>query len=202
MARVRPPIVPSRLYRYRSLTRSPTAVREEIASIRDNYLYCAKFTSMNDPMEGFFRPSRMLRGKEDYKKIVRDITNAKSASGFACFSETYENVLMWAHYAGNYTGICFGYSTRALLKGLPNDVNLVRLAYVDKPQQLLATHATDAGSAAIRVLSQKQHDWAYERVARQSGWESSDNQAGHFGGRGETMIVAARQQCKRYFDVV
>ena len=30
-------------------------------------------------------------------------------------------------------------------------------------------------------------------VARQSGWEGSDNQDGHFGGRGEEMIVAARR---------
>jgi hypothetical protein len=29
-------------------------------------------------------------------------------------------------------------------------------------------------------------------VARQSGWEGSDNQDGRFGGRGEVMIVAAR----------
>jgi hypothetical protein len=27
-------------------------------------------------------------------------------------------------------------------------------------------------------------------VARQSGWGHSDNQDGHFGGRGERMIVA------------
>jgi hypothetical protein len=32
-----------------------------------------------------------------------------------------------------------------------------------------------------------------EIVARQSGWEHSDNQDGHFGGRGERMIVAARR---------
>ena len=30
-------------------------------------------------------------------------------------------------------------------------------------------------------------------VARQSGWEGSDNQDGDFGGRGEVMIVAARR---------
>jgi hypothetical protein len=34
---------------------------------------------------------------------------------------------------------------------------------------------------------------AAKRVARQSGWEHSDNQDGHFGGRGERMIVAARR---------
>ena len=32
-----------------------------------------------------------------------------------------------------------------------------------------------------------------EFVARQSGWEHSDNQDGHFGGRGGMMIVAARR---------
>ena len=32
-----------------------------------------------------------------------------------------------------------------------------------------------------------------EAVARQSGWEHGDNQDGHFGGRGERMIVAARR---------
>jgi transposase len=32
-----------------------------------------------------------------------------------------------------------------------------------------------------------------KRVARQSGWEHSDNQDGHFGGRGARMIVAARR---------
>jgi hypothetical protein len=38
--------------------------------------------------------------------------------------------------------------------------------------------------------------WTHEGpvfVARQSGWESSDNQDGHFGGRGGEMIVAARR---------
>jgi hypothetical protein len=36
-----------------------------------------------------------------------------------------------------------------------------------------------------------------ERVARQSGWEGSDDQDGHFGGHGEVMIVAARSR-KRF----
>jgi CO/xanthine dehydrogenase Mo-binding subunit len=46
---------------------------------------------------------------------------------------------------------------------------LVRLAYIDKPPLLLPSHARDAGNAAIRVLSQKQHNWAYEREWRVLG---------------------------------
>jgi hypothetical protein len=85
MAQVRAPIVPNRLYRYRSLNRSSTALEEEVSSIRNHFLYCAKFSLMNDPMEGFFRPSKLLRGKINYKRIVQSVTDAKSEIGIACF---------------------------------------------------------------------------------------------------------------------
>jgi len=124
---------------------------------------------MNDPMEGFYRPSRVIKGKRDYKRIVKSITDAKTNIGIACLSETYDNILMWAHYAGNYTGVCFDYSTDVLINGLPSDVHIVRLAYADTPPLLLAGHATDATDAAVRILSQKQHNWAYEREWRMLG---------------------------------
>jgi D-Tyr-tRNAtyr deacylase len=54
MAEVQRPIIPIRLFRYRSLTRSEDAVHQEIDSILGKYLYCSQFTNMNDPMEGFF----------------------------------------------------------------------------------------------------------------------------------------------------
>ena len=38
-----------------------------------------------------------------------------------------------------------------------------------------------------------ENDFGPLGVARQSGWEHSDNQDGHFGGRGGMMIVAARR---------
>src|SRR4051794_20626854 len=124
MAVLLKPIVPSRLFRFRSLNRAEGAVQQEIDSIQKKYLYCPPFTQMNDPMEGFYRPSQILRGKSDFKDIVKDVTGIKSKVGIACFTETYENVLMWTHYAGNYTGMCLAYSAKELLAGLPNDVSL------------------------------------------------------------------------------
>src|SRR5208282_983690 len=133
MAEVQPPIVPARLYRYRSLTRSANATAQEIASIRNQYLYCAEFTLMNDPMEGVFRSSRLLRSSPKYRNTLRRIRDRKSNVGIACFSETYKNMLMWAHYAGNFEGVCFGYSTNDLISGLPGNASLVRVTYVDEP---------------------------------------------------------------------
>lgn len=106
------PILPTRLYRYRSLSRSGTAMAEELSSIRDGYLYCADFSMMNDPMEGLFTSSSLLRRHPDYRVIADDIKSQKLDFGIACFSESHENMLMWAHYAGNFSGICIEYSTK------------------------------------------------------------------------------------------
>jgi hypothetical protein len=169
MAEVQRPIVPARLFRFRSLTRSANAVQEEIDPIRKKYLYCSEFTRMNDPMEGFFRASKMLSGKSDYEDIVEEITKRKTNLGMACFTETHEDVLMWTHYAGNYTGMCLSYSTFELLDGLSNDVKLIRLTYVDEPPMIYPSQVKNTGNAAIQILSQKKYNWAYEREWRVMG---------------------------------
>lgn len=166
MAEVQKPILPTRLYRYRSLTRSRDALRQEIESIRENYLYCSEFTRMNDPMEGFYQPSEVLKGTNDYKKIVGRIKQGKTELGIACFTETYQDALMWTHYAGNYAGLCLCYATRRLVKGLSDEVKLVRLAYVDEPPLIYPSHVRNVHEAAIRILSQKKYNWAYEREWR------------------------------------
>jgi len=166
VAEIQAPIIPTRLYRYRSLSRSGTATAEEIASIRDKYLYCADFTLMNDPMEGIFRSSTLLRGAPHYRDTVRQIQDRKSGVGIACFSETYENMLMWAHYAGNFTGCCFGYSSANLTEGLPDSAVLVRLAYFDSPPRIRTSHTSDIHKTTLRILSQKHYSWNYEREWR------------------------------------
>lgn len=166
MAILQSPIVPTRLHRYRAFTRGPQAIDEEIDSILQRYIYCANFLRMNDPMEGYYRSSALLRKHEKYKEIRREITDSKSQIGFACFSERADNVLMWAHYAGNNSGICISYAGSALEKGFSKNEKLVRVAYVDEAPLFYLSHAEDAKNAAIRSLSQKRHDWAYEREWR------------------------------------
>ncbi len=121
---------------------------------------------MNDPMEGFYSPTEPLRGEPYYDQVVRGISNVKSEIGIACFTETYEEVLMWTHYASNYAGICLSYSTRVLRYGLSNKVSLLRLNYVDKPPVLDVRDAANADDAAELILSQKKYNWAYEREWR------------------------------------
>lgn len=75
-AEIEKPVLPRRLYRYRSFTprvsddlKESVLVKREIDSIREPYLWCANFEHMNDPMEGVFRPSTRLNASPELKKI-------------------------------------------------------------------------------------------------------------------------------------
>jgi hypothetical protein len=64
----------------------------------------------------------------------------------------------------------------------------------------MAARQPDDGAAERKPQGQARPNVLFEagtamarHVARQSGWEHSDNQDGHFGGRGGRMIVAARR---------
>jgi hypothetical protein len=122
---------------------------------------------MNDPMEGYFIPRGSKNEiSEDHQLIFDKIRYNATELGLACFSESYESELMWAHYAGNYSGVCVGYSTKELVKGLPADVSLVKIAYVDEPPKLSATQKSRVFDAARIVLSLKKSNWAYEHEWR------------------------------------
>ena len=59
-----------------------------------------------------------------------------------------------------------------------------RLRNLSRGSALMALTAVHLGRTLALAV--------YSSVARQSGWEHSDNQDGHFGGRGERIFVAAR----------
>jgi len=169
MARVETPELPLRLYRYRSLVRGDEALAQEIDAVKSKYLYCSTFDRMNDPMEGYFRPTSAFKGHTDYKNTLKRIVGLKTSIGVACFSETRDDLLMWTHYAGNHSGICVAYSTKRLIDGLSEHVSLVRLGYGDAPPLVSANEALNAERAARKILSQKKLNWAYEREWRVLG---------------------------------
>ena len=168
MAEVRLPDLPPRLYRYCRLDR-PDDIEHEVDAFRKRYIHASTYKGMNDPMEGFYAPSARLTREPHWRETYRNILNAKRAVGIACFSETYENELMWAHYADNYRGICIGYSAVKLRDNLPASARLVRVAYAETPIYLSKYDKDDVVKAAQKILSQKKYNWAYEREWRVIG---------------------------------
>ncbi len=168
MAKVRMPDLPRRLFRYCRLDR-PNDLENEISAFRTRYVWSSPYKGMNDPMEGFYEPSARLRREPRWRELYREILHAKQATGIACFSETFDNELMWAHYAGNYSGICIAYSATKLADNLPDSARLVRIAYAESPIYLSKHDRGDVIQAAQKILSRKKYNWAYEREWRVMG---------------------------------
>jgi hypothetical protein len=161
------PILPPYLYRYRKIT--DKTINQEIAAITQKYLWFSTYKEMNDPMEGFFEPTRPFQKDSNYARTAQSIYFEKIKIGICCFSDTYDNELMWSHYADNYSGICVGYAPQRLIDGLPQDAHLVRVAYGLKPPDVNWKDSVEPSKAAIKVLSHKKASWLYEREWRVLG---------------------------------
>jgi hypothetical protein len=166
---------PLLLYRYRSLAArpggdapraDPARLKREIDTIIDQSIYCPTYKQMNDPMEGFYRASIKARGHSAYDEFAARVRDEKLGLGIASLSETWNNELMWAHYADGFRGICITYSVPKLLAGLSDEHALARVAYGDKPHFLNLAGLRNEDERARAILSTKNHKWSYEREWR------------------------------------
>jgi hypothetical protein len=165
MAIIDTPVLPPRLYRFRKVQTAESAKRE-LDAIAGNYLWCSRYRDLNDPMEGVFGVSRWVTKQQTYREVVRIIRDEKQLVGICCFSDSYNNELMWAHYTENFSGICVGYSTSRLREGLGDQVHIARVAYDERPPRVGRADLDCLRHAARQVLSHKKACWLYEREWR------------------------------------
>lgn len=166
---------PTWLYRYRALrprgadgdgSADRARLDRELGAIEDGYIWCGTFNQMNDPMEGFYRSNARQRENSDYDQFSESVRSEKLGLGIASLSETWNNELMWAHYADGFRGICVAYPLARLLDGLNDDHALARVAYGDKPHYLNLSAMHDTNLRARAILSTKNLKWSYEREWR------------------------------------
>jgi len=162
MAKVKFYSTPPRLHRYRPLG---AKLDREIAAIRDGYIFCPKFSDMNDPMEGMHRESLAYIAKSKARTERQAIADEKAKLGIASLSEVYDHEPMWAHYADNFRGMCVAYTTSKLLKSLPENFDFIRMSYSEQPPVILANRASLLDKAKL-TLGTKTVRWASEREWR------------------------------------
>jgi hypothetical protein len=157
-------VQPQKLYRYRSLGSLKRFMRE-LEALEDGYIYCAAYDTLNDPMEGVFRSSKIFRDSDNYRDTRRAIVENKTQIGMSSFSEVHDHELMWAHYADQYRGICIAYSFAKLLDDLGDDVSFVRM-YYNEMVPIVRHSRQEPNDVAKMVLSYKNYRWLYEREWR------------------------------------
>ena len=141
-----------KLYKYRSLQSF-----EFIADILcHERFYAAQYFELNDPMEGLFdyEPGT----KEEYlEKIVEGKANLRVIS----FSKDPSNLLLWAHYADGFHGICI-------------EVEIDPNGFIDYEEIIYSPFRTifsDRSSQEIEnwpryILRGKNESWYYEKEVR------------------------------------
>ena len=87
-----------------------------------------------------------------------------------CFSETNDDILMWAHYGKSFSGICFSYEKTALLNHIKNrDFFIVPVIYNEFPRTIGdVDKISNLGDMLwnLQQFAYKGKMWAYENEWR------------------------------------
>lgn len=85
----------------------------------------------------------------------------------SCFTDTYDNNLMWSHYTSNHKGICVEYKDDlyAYIRSLPGFCASNKVNYTDEPPEIdLAKEKSE--EMIWQMLFNKQDEWSYEKERR------------------------------------
>lgn len=164
-------------------------------SIKNNQMWYSAPIRFNDPFDSDFpidvnkvfesilkqypdsrgikRGSRMwleLRGlmTKEMNNLRETMKNIRYTTGVTCFSESFDSLLMWAHYAHNHHGICVEYELHRFI----DDLKLIpvpTIYTIDRPclQSFdLSSPETEATRLFIHGLTTKSTEWSYEKEWR------------------------------------
>lgn len=138
--------IPKKLYKYRSLSGQGCEFTRDI--FINNQIYFSDVDLQNDPFEG---RCAVVSGSE--------VKGYGKMTGYGIFSMSKKNndVLMWAHYADSYSGICIEFDT--------SDCNSVlckseKVNYINEYSELLNYPSL---SERVRIIAlSKSCKWTYE----------------------------------------
>lgn len=160
---------PALLYRFRKIGVAPDfpnqSTRREIEGLNEGRLWCGEYHDLNDAMEGLYRAGDAARGQPQWERARTLIRDGKTSIGIACFSEVWQQALMWAHYADSFKGICIEYDFRVLRETLADNTSFSRVSYADQLLDI-GSDLENPRRLAKWILSTKHHSWSYEREWR------------------------------------
>jgi len=146
-----------KLYKYRSLRKF-----DFVADILCNQrFHASSFFDLNDPMEGLFEYPEST--KQEY---IDAIIEGKRKLRICAFSKDCKNILLWAHYADGFKGICIEIDLREPKLGETEDYEIVTVEYSLQRVYFSnnARHRVDEMPRII--LSKKNKVWKYEKEVR------------------------------------
>lgn len=184
-------LIPHSIFQYRSFDDAGYKVE----SLKKNYVWLSMPKDFNDPYDcaGCFDMEKtlenLLREKQQNGDISKILSRHKNLSNttqeilensraklknalqkkvkISCFSETYNNILMWSHYAQNHTGFCIEYNISNLELTNSFKKQLFPVFYTPKPIDMSKAILSKQKEIFENILIiNKSEDWKYEREWR------------------------------------
>lgn len=123
-----------------------------ISALQCRRLKISRIHELNDPFEfvGVDQSDPAFR-----KGLFKTKRTISQHHGLLCFSKTWKSPIMWAHYAGNHTGVCLGF-----------DLSARFCKAVDYVEARFPKPATLDEEFIKALLFSKFSHWAYEQEYR------------------------------------
>ena len=173
------PHIPLRLYKYGSFQSS---YWEKV--IYKAQIYLSQADTFNDPFDcrANFNYHKAIKSGglrkalfeqfplDDFEKIPEKVIQKSVVEGMRksvyvfCFSEIWDSLLMWAHYANNYNGYCIEYDMSKVRNFITYNLYpvLYERKYIDITQNLINMN----NNTGLICNLAKAEEWSYEREGR------------------------------------
>lgn len=159
--------------------------KRDLFSIEKNYFWAPDYTNLNDPSETTITSDKLnqqrkfilpLLGRNNKKQLesvqasLDQLLGHSKKVGIYSLSKTFNDELLWAHYANSHTGFCIEYNLEALIKTYKND-NLYHfpVKYKKNPPSIEINdiiNARDSNSIIQKMTGYKSLKWKYEEEIR------------------------------------
>jgi len=123
-------------------------------------LFCAEWSSLNDPMEGVFAFNSAGHDDGYVDRVLGKIQDAKRPLRVCSLSKTFNNHLLWAHYANGFTGVAIEFDID------PTEFEIVDIEYRGVFAYVDIEGNPNSNMVAREVLSSKYDAWSYEQEIR------------------------------------
>ncbi len=156
--------IPRYVYKYKSINTIEDLIRL-IDTIRNGKMYCPTYKQLNDPLEcsvvlpipyGYAGCGMSASADEEDIYVV----DHKLRYRILSFAQKCNNPLMWAHYAGDYKGVCLCLSTQS------GDLKKIKEIEYCKDKEEIRVSDTEMDRVIRASLYKKADGWKYEKEWR------------------------------------
>jgi Protein of unknown function (DUF2971) len=143
-----------KLYKYRSAQN----LWQIVDIVINNRVYCAKWSDLNDPLEGRYEVFFNERFPES-GCLVEKIETKKNEFRIASLSADPSNFLLWSHYADGHKGVAIEVEIDSSHR------DLFEVTY--SPFSAVFSDKKQIGNGDLRyIFNSKSEEWAYEEEWR------------------------------------